>query len=506
MRTKKFIFNFLSSYFFYFILAALGFLKVRFFISGLGENLFALNQLYSNIFTYLTLSEAGVGIALISKLYKPLARNNNNEVNELYSEASYIFKRVAVLILALSLLFSFFVGFLILDNNFDLLFLNVTFILFSLKSVIDYFFFAPRFVVEANQKNYKINFRLYSFRIVEIIVEIILLSIGINYIFILVPSIFIRIIQNVVVNKKIYKIYPWLSKVRVVNKKIKKEMGHLFIHRVVSLIENNIDIVILSTFAGYAFVATYSIYNYFTKYINDTIAQIFNAIKNPIGEIINKTNLDKLKIELKNIQVIFSFLAIFVVVTMYYILSPFVNIWVGSAYSISNITLVLFLLIFYYKITIRESMIISDAIGLFKDTKWVVAVSAVINLILSLVLVSKFKINGVLFSTVISNYLCNLVLLPIITYRNLKIKINFWYYRYHLINFLTILLVIFVINLFNLNKIFVTTSFIQWTFGSMIVAVITFVIVSSIFYFIHKSFRGIIVKIYKTIKNIFLKR
>ena len=92
MRTKRSLYNFITSYIPYAILILLGFVKIKVFINILGQDLYALNQLYTNIFSYLTLAEARVGVAFIFRLYKLLAHEKHEEINAIYSGTKILFK------------------------------------------------------------------------------------------------------------------------------------------------------------------------------------------------------------------------------------------------------------------------------------------------------------------------------------------------------------------------------------------------------------------------------
>lgn len=161
MRTKKGVLNFISSYVFYFILAILGFIKVKVFISVLGENLYALNQLYISLFSYLSLAEAGIGVAFTYRLYKMLSEKNYNGINAIYSGTKEILKNIGIFMIFVAIILAFFVPLFIKDNTFPNYYILITFLIFVIKNVIDYFMYVPRLIVQADQNMYKINSHIY---------------------------------------------------------------------------------------------------------------------------------------------------------------------------------------------------------------------------------------------------------------------------------------------------------------------------------------------------------
>lgn len=499
MRTKKAILNFLSSYLFYIVICILEIVKIKLFISYLGENIYSLNQLYVSLFSYIALIESGVGAAVLYKLYKPVAKKNEEEINALYSTLKKMFKKIAIGMIIIGFIVSFIIQFLIKDNPFSLLYLNITFMLFILKNTIDYFMFAPRLVVQADQKEYTINVRLYVFRVLEVVVEILLIFLGVNYLIILIPSIFLRIIQNLVINKKIFKQYPFLKVVKKENNEVKKEIKHVFVTKIINLVNDNVDIVILSSFLGAFYVAVYGFYNYIVKYCIDTIVHIFQALKGGLGNILNVEKEEKINDELLKIKTIFSYLAVLVITLLYFVLNYFVGIWAGDKYIASNIVLILFLMVIYYRVIIRSSSLFVNVLGLFKEINKVTLYSAILNLVLSLILVFKYKIAGVLLGTVISSYTLTIWYYDYVTYKKLFNKFSFKVLLIHLKNFIVIILNILIIGLVN-RYIFIPTNMFSWLSYSFIIGIMTLILTSGFFVVVYHNFTSLISQVFKTFK------
>ena len=484
MRTKRSIFNFLTSYIPYMILVVLGFIKIKVFINNLGQDIFALNQLYINIFSYLSLAEAGIGVAFIYRLYKPLAEKQYNVINSVYSGTKILFKKIGIVVIIVGFILSFGVPLLIKNNPFNNLFIQISFMLFIGKNVLDYFMFVPRFVIQADQKLYKINLLINLYRIFEVIVEIVLLCLGVNYLIILIPSIFIRYIQNLLVNRKVLKLYPWLIDVEDRDYSPKDDIKHMLAHKFVSLISNNIDIVILSTFMGSQIVTAYSAYHYFTKYAMDTVNQIFNSMKDGLGNVVHTEKREKIKEVINEIFIMFSFMGSLITIVFYFILNEFVSIWVGSEYIVTKFALILLLINLYYHITIRSITIIRTTMGLFKETKVMAMVEALINLILSLILVHSMGLEGVLLATVIAFLLTNFWYYPYLIYKKLFNEGIFNYLLKISFNVAIIFLMIYIgTYIYPITSVTLFTSkLINWFISSLIFGILLTFLLSIIFY------------------------
>jgi len=503
LRTKNGILNFVTGYIFYFILAILGIVKVKVFISSLGQELYALNQLYINLFSYLSLAEAGIGVAFTYRLYKLLAKKDYKGINSIFSGTKEMFKKIGIFILIIGFLFSFVVPIFIKESSFSNTYILLTFMLFIIKNSVDYFMSVPRLVIQADQKMYKINLGIYGYRIIEVIIELILLVMGVSYSVILIPSIFVRIIQNYRINKKIFSLYPWLKQVEEKDFSTKSDIKHMLVHRFVGLVSNNIDIVILSSFVGSKAVAIYSSYNYLIKFAYDTTSQMFNSLKDGLGNVLQVETKEKIKGIINEFFSLFSFVASIIVVTFYFVINNFIGMWVGKTYVVNHTTLILFLIIVYYHISIKSLTIIRTAMGLFKETKIMAMVEALINLVLSIILVNIMGINGVLIGTVASFLLTNFWYYPYIIYKKLFNESIFQYITKTSFNIIIIIITILILtpvyNFVNIN--YTNVKFINWVISSGLIGIITTLFIAITYTISYNEFRIIVSRGKKLIRR-----
>lgn len=503
MRTRNGLLNFITGYTFYFILAILGIVKVKIFISSLGQELYALNQLYINLFAYLSLAEAGIGVAFTFRLYKLLAEKKYNGINSIFSGTKVIFKRIGILVLLLGFLFSFIVPIFIKGSTLSNPYILLTFYLFIIKNSIDYFMFVPRLIIQADQKMYKITVGIYGFRVVEVIVEIVLLLLGFNYLIILIPGIFIRIVQNLFINKKVYNFYPWLKVTKNKDFTNAKDIKNVIVHRMVGLVTNNTDIVVISTFIGSNAVAIYASYNYLIKFAMDTTNHIINSLKDGLGNVMQLENKEKANSIINELISLFLFFASLLVVVFFFILDDFIIVWLGKEYLLKQSSLILLLIILYFNVVTRSMTIIQTAMGLFKETKVIVSIEAFIKLLLSLLLVTYMGLNGILFSTIFSIIVSVFWYYPFLIYKKLQLKNTFKYLIKVLISIMINLLLILLLKpIYSfLDFSYVKISIINWFITSSIFGIIVLILLLAIYLLVFKEFKYIIIRMIKLTKN-----
>ena len=269
------------------------------------------------------------------------------------------------------------------NNNLSLLYMQMVFILFLIKNVIDYLMFSPRFVLQADQKIYKVNLKINLCKIVETGGEIGLLSIGYSYITILVVGIIIRIIFNYLIIEKYLKNihgYIWflMMKLNI------RGMRSVFIHKITGAVHNNTDIIIISAILAPIKVVIYSAYNTIIRFINDFIFMMSNAITASYGNVIYKENKKARYIIFEEINSLFLFLAMFFSITVYVLSNSFITLWIGSDKIMDTMSLVFMVIIMFYTIARKPLIIVRDAMDLFNETKNISIIESILNLILSL--------------------------------------------------------------------------------------------------------------------------
>ena len=107
-RTRTIYINSIVTLFSQIVQIVLGFLLRKIFINTLGINYLGYNSVFLNILQMLNLADLGVGVAITSFLYKPLAEKNHGRINALmylykflylildYSHNHYTFKHFGV--------------------------------------------------------------------------------------------------------------------------------------------------------------------------------------------------------------------------------------------------------------------------------------------------------------------------------------------------------------------------------------------------------------------------
>ena len=93
----------------------LGFAVRKVFILTLGVAYLGYNSVFSNILQMLSLADLGIGVAVTSYLYKPLADNECDRVNALMALYKKIYNIIGIIVLIIGIIISFILEYIIPD-------------------------------------------------------------------------------------------------------------------------------------------------------------------------------------------------------------------------------------------------------------------------------------------------------------------------------------------------------------------------------------------------------
>jgi len=419
MKTKRTLLNYITDIVPLMIVSVLGIFKIKFFIQELGDETLGLYQLFSQIMIYIALVDGGLSSAILHSLYKPNIDNDKKKTNEIISAAFRVFSLIGIIIFALASIVGFIVPFFIKDSSFPYMYVVVAFLLFSLSNVIGYFFVPVNAFLEVKGKKYITNLALQIGQIVQSVLEIVLLLSGWSFFLILIMHSVVKLLSNVIIAiyfRKRYKDYTIKNKTK--DYSFVKKVKDLIFHKINGLVSSNIDVIIISKVLGLASVAIYSTYFYIINMLKSILGKLSSSMLAIVGNEIAKDK-DKVYNIFLEINSIMFFIGTVICIPLYFSLDSFIDIWYEGEIKTSiliSVACVTYLFCFLIKETVAMFV---NAAGLFKETKICAISDTIINLVLSILLVFKFKISGVLFATAFSVIVAEYVMKNIVLHKHI---------------------------------------------------------------------------------------
>lgn len=423
------------------------------FIYTLGNEYLGINGLFSNIITMLSLADLGIGIAIPYSLYKPLSEKNSEKIKTLMNFYKKIYNIIGIVVLLIGLSLTPFLPLIIKDMP-NIQHIYLIYDLFVIHSASSYFFIYKKFLIDSDQKSYITSKITFIFSTGLSIIQIFILIFTHNFILFLLSSIIMVITQNIYISKKAEQLYPYLKEKNIDEldkkeyKEIKKNISSLFIYKVGNVIMNGTDNIVISKIIGIIEVGIYSNYLLIINSIYNILNQIFNAITSSIGNLVVTTNEKRSLNVYENLNFFTFTLYGTVCICLMVLINPFINIWIGKDYLLSDF--VSFLIAFNLFLTGMQSVTSSfrNAYGLFYKAKYRPILMCILNIVISIILAKYMGVAGVIIGTIISKLVTVIWLDPYIIYHyGFKENVSKFYKQYliYLICYLAINFVIYTL-------------------------------------------------------------
>ncbi|WP_249029426.1 lipopolysaccharide biosynthesis protein [Tannockella kyphosi] len=451
-RRKKAVKNLYVSILCYSVNIVMAFGLRTIFIKVLSVDYLGINGLFTNILSFLSLAELGIGTAIVYSLYAPLA---DNDV-ELVKTYMLIYKKVynvigcLVFILGMCLLPAlpyFIAGETSIES------LNLIYLLFIFNSASSYFFSYNQSLLTADQKIYMVKFYSEIFKVCMMIAQAVLLIVTRDYIFYLIASIIFTLLTNIFLYYKTLRVYPFLKDKSSVSclddekkNKLITNVKALFLHKIGSLLVVGVDNIVISAFIGLSAVGIYSNYTLIIANISAVITLIEGSIRAGIGNYVTKENDKKCYDFFMFNDFIWYVIYLFCAICLVNLLNPFIGtIWLNDTSYLFDMSIVIVIVLdFFIKGMRKNTLLFKEVYGIYDQDKFKPLFEGGLNLILSVILVQRMGIVGVLVATIITNVMINFLVEPYMVFKyGLKRDVKS-YYVHLILKVFTSLIIIMV--------------------------------------------------------------
>lgn len=400
------------------VTGVLMFWRTSVIINTYGVEINSVSQATGEVFSYLVLLESGLGAAYLFNMYKPLADNNMDKVYALFLGLDKKLKKVSLYMLVgiilISIIYPFFLG----ENDLPLIRSGMIILILGLRFVFPYYFtIAKKNLLIAEEKKYLVTFIDGMTNAVIVLVEIILASVfQMSIEVILSIGLIFTILNNSLYKRMIKKKYAqYEAKNMEPSFQGDAMTNDIIVHQVATMANSHIDVFILSL-VNLPAVTIYAAYNSAMNYPINLVKKVIENIRASIGLKLSQDDANMFSVfrEILSLNYMVSGIVIPLFIIM---INEFITLWIGEQFLLGQVSIILFALILFHRLTINLIYVVRDGKGLYKESKIYTILTAVSNTVLSVVLVHYFSINGLLFATVFSSYL-------IMDYGNLKLVYN----------------------------------------------------------------------------------
>ncbi|WP_051411518.1 lipopolysaccharide biosynthesis protein [Ruminococcus flavefaciens] len=408
-RTKKASRNVLVGVLSKLIVMLLAFITKTIFIRQLGVEYNGVNGLYSNILAVLALSELGVGNVLNYSLYSALRNNNTEKVKSLVVYFKKIYYGIAFAISVIGLALVPFLKYII-NSELPLDKLILYYLLFLTNSVVSYFVIYKTTVINADQNNYISSICDIVTTICVYSTEIIYLLVCKEFIGYLIIQVVFTILRNIMMNCITNRKYPYLKhlKSNTVSlesddkRKIVDNIKSTFLYKIAAVILNNTDNILISILVGTVFVGYYSNYYLIVTYIMNFVNIFIIGITASLGSLNSEKDMEASYKMFNILCLIFTFFGTVFVCCLINCFQPFITIWIGQEHVMNYSWVIVITLNMFLATIMNPVWLFRETMGLFKQVRFILLITAGLNIVFSIILGKLFGVPGILAATFIA--------------------------------------------------------------------------------------------------------
>jgi O-antigen/teichoic acid export membrane protein len=433
-RTSKGLKNSVVGSFFTILALALSFISRKYFLDYLGAEVLGLNTTATNLLQFLNIAELGIGAAVGFSLYKPLHDKDNETVNEIVYLQKYLYRRIAWIIIVGALILMAFFPLIFKKMELPLWYAYSSFLVLLLSAMLGYFVNYKQIVLVAAQMEYKIMFVTRTCTITKTIIQIIAISNFSNpYVWWVIIEGAFAIISSALIDTVTRRNFHFQRTESCTYRQLKEKYNTLlvkvkqiFFHKISAFALGQSSGLIIYAYVSLSMVAIYGNYNALVYCASSLMTTFFNGINASVGDLVAEG--DKKRI-LSVFYEVFSTKFYFVVLICFgafLYASPFINIWIGQQYLLSEETVFLIVLSYYISLTRTTVDSFLSAYGQFQDI-WAPVVEATTNITASIALGYLWGLNGVLIGVLISVFLVIFLWKPFFLFTK-GFKVNYMNY------------------------------------------------------------------------------
>lgn len=479
----------------------LSFIMNKYLLNILGDEELGLFRLLSQMVFYLALLDLGISTSATVAYYKPLIENDHKKISIIYNTIELFYRKVSVITLVIGILLIPMVVYIVDFKSYKML--SIYWLVFVFNAVASFLINKYIILFLADQKVFFVKVITGISLVLERMLQIFLIVKFESFLLFICAGSLSNVIKFILFKIRMNKGYNIDKNETVHDANVKSDAGKMFFHKLSHIVLYNTDNIIIAKFMSLSAVAAYSSYLMVTSLVV-TIVSIFHSVVDPIvGQLIVKQkNTDNFN--LWYVLFRFSFwVAGYVSLGFYFFATPFIEVWLGNQLTLSQFIVMLILVNLFFDIIKWPVEIIKYKHAYYKDIYNPIA-EVVLNLMLSLYLVSLYGLSGVIWGTIVVNIISNLIVKPIIVFK-CCIKHSIGYYINSLMTSMfemvcLVSIVYYVISYFNIINNSVSDSWLEFIFEVVLFSIfymITWFL--SVFFF--SGSKETLFKFYSFIKN-----
>lgn len=500
-RAKKSFLNARTNLLCYLVSLCVAFFTRGILLNYLGAEFIGLTGTYASLLGFLNLAELGVGGAIGYVLYKPIFDGDQHKINEIVSVFGYLYRCIGLFILGGGAILSVFLPFIFAETSFSWFTLYWGFYASMISSLLGYFINYRNAVLCADQRTYIVVGYFQMATTAKVILQMILAIYVQSFILYFSIEAVFGIVNSILLNWKINKTYPWLdTKVASGKALLKKypEIGkyvkQLFFHKIGGFVQYQIIPLLIYSYVSLPLVALYGNYTLITSKVQSLLSGVLDSTGAGVGNLISEGNRDKIFEVYKELLLARILIAGFFALSIRYLSSSFIALWLGEEYILSPVIVWLISVHFFLNIVRGTTDEFKMGFGLFYDV-WSPVAEASIFLAVALIGGYYWGLPGLLCGPLVSLIIIPFVWKPYFVFSK-GMKASVYKHWEILVSGMIVVALAYILSCFVFERFWIAEHLVEswynWLSGALLFSLIMGIASTTFMYLASRSFRRFI--------------
>ena len=396
--------NFISALVFQTVHIIQGLILPRLIIGTFGSGVNGLVSSITQFLSFISLLEGGLGAVVLAELYRPIEEKDLSKVKSIIYSCKRLFKQLAIIYVFFTVIIAVIYP-LYISHEFSFEYISSLTLILSITTLGQYLFaISNKLLLQATQKIYIVNYVSSATLFLNVIISILLIyvypqihviKLFSGMVFLLQPIMFRRFVDSSYNAKEVaYDKYFKL-----------KNRWSGFAQNLAYFINMNTDIAVVTLFLGVSNVSVYSVYMLAINALRQVISNTAVSYQSALGKYYVMDEPDYLLKKFHKFEMGFWAISLVLFFACMQLVNPFVGLYTKGVndadYYQPLFAYIMVLANMIY--CVREPYrIMVFAAGKFKETNKGSILEAVLNLFISVLLVSKYGLVGIAIGTLIA--------------------------------------------------------------------------------------------------------
>ena len=405
MRVANVLRNSIYAMTLYVVLAVLGILIRQAFTRHLPIELLGLEGLFTNVIALLSIAELGISTVVSYGLYREIATKNEDEVNMLMSIYRYIYLIIGTLVALIGVILFFFLPWIVRDNSIDWYYVQFVYVVQICTVLSTYFLAYRRTLFTADQKDYicvRIDL-VCSFA--ANLIKFAAIIVWESYTMYALSALGFNILANLIISHRLGREYPFLHTVRVTIQDLRQrkffvDIKNFLIHKLSYLVYFGTDSIIISSFLGLRTAGLVANYVLLCDGMYKLLYKMLQGIIPSVANLVYTDDREKTYRVYRMLDFGYFLMGGYIACIYFIVLQPFVALFFGAEFLLNDAYVMALAINVFLGMQFENAYNFRSTHGVFENDRGYMVLSAVTNLILSMILVQHLGVVGVMIGTI----------------------------------------------------------------------------------------------------------